>query len=181
MPRQTAYQNIYNTTTMDHFGQTVSNEIVDFAPRRDTIEHVANILAKHGNTSHRSAVRHNGIVIFYAVDWEIYSRLIHSIAEPFGGHYSLCYAPNLQRNKRYLKPLKHIRAAASASCTTHTRRRTWRARIWRRWLKLASEICFLQVFNLLTTMMTTSIVLLSSACTLCSEDTLRTFGRIDRD
>jgi len=53
------------STAMDQTGQTVRNEIMDFDLRRDTIEHVANILANHNDTSHRQAVRHNTLVIIY--------------------------------------------------------------------------------------------------------------------
>jgi len=58
--------------TVDSLGQTVSNEIVDFDPRRDTIEHLVDILARHDAISHRQAVSHNALLIIFAARWDIY-------------------------------------------------------------------------------------------------------------
>jgi len=60
-------------TTMDALGQTVSNDIVEFDDeRRDTIEYVADNFARHDDSSHRQAVRHNALVMVFAARWDLY-------------------------------------------------------------------------------------------------------------
>jgi len=72
--------------TTDSMGQTVSNRIVAFDPRQDTIDHLATILAEYDINSHKQAVAHNALVIVFAARWDLY---LHGCTKPIQDSYIL--------------------------------------------------------------------------------------------